>query len=275
MTIDAHHHFWKYDPQNYSWIDDDMKAIRKDFFPEDFLPFLKENAIDGTVLVQVNQHETETASYLEAAKNNSFIKGVVGWVDLQAANIKDRLDYWSSFPLLKGFRHIVQAEPDDNFMLQKQFCNGIGLLADAGFAYDILITPRQLPAALGLVKKFPNQLFVLDHIAKPLIKDGVLAPWKKNIMELAKAENVYCKVSGMVTEASYTNWKKEDFSPYLDVVTESFGTNRLLYGSDWPVCLVAGTYAQVKGLVKDYYSLFSDNEQKQIFGKNATVFYKL
>ena len=274
MTIDAHQPFWKYNAVNHAWIDDSMVAIRKDFLPEDLQPFLAVNGVDGCVLVQADQTEQETDFLISLAQNNKFIKAVVGWVGLMAENISEKLVYYKQSPVLKGFRHIVQGQPA-GFMLQPAFLNGISKLKDLEFTYDILIYPNQLSEALQLVKANPNQLFVIDHLAKPYIKKGLIDDWKKDMEAIAQFENVYCKLSGMVTEADYINWKPAEFTPYLDVVTNTFGTKRIMFGSDWPVCLVAASYAKVLAIVKEYYQSFSTEEQENIFGLNAINFYQI
>ncbi|WP_242202151.1 amidohydrolase family protein [Aestuariivivens insulae] len=274
MQIDSHQHFWKFDPVRDAWIDDAMEVIRKDFLPQDLQPILEKNAIDGCVAVQADQSEEETQFLLNLANKNPFIKGVVGWIDLRASNVEERLASYSNNKLLKGIRHIVQAEPND-FMLGKDFQNGISKLAQFNLTYDILVFPPQLKAAIALVNSFPNQKFVVDHIAKPYIKDEKISNWKDDIMELSKAPNVYCKVSGMVTEADFNNWTPSDFKPYLDVVFEAFGTDRLLYGSDWPVCLLAASYEAQLDIIQDYLTHFSSEDQKKIMGGNALDFYNL
>ena len=273
--IDAHQHFWNFDPIRDAWITEDMGVIRKDFLPADLAPVLQANGITGCVAVQADQSEAETDFLLQLAAENPFVKGVVGWVDLKAANIQERLAHFMQFPLLKGFRHIVQGEPDRNFLLREDFGRGIKELATFGFTYDILIYPHQLPAAVEFVKKFPDQPMVLDHLAKPDFETGELKGWEQQIRALGKQQNVYCKLSGMVTEADMQYWKKEDFTPFLDVALEAFGPQRLMFGSDWPVCLLAADYAQVKDIVTDYISRLSAAEQAQIMGGNAIEFYKL
>jgi L-fuconolactonase len=273
-SIDAHQHFWHYHPVKHSWINDDMATIRKDFLPADLQPVLHENGIEGCVAVQADQTEEETDFLVQLSANNNFIKGVVGWVDLRAANLQERLAYYAQFKNLKGFRHILQGE-EPAFMLQPDFVKGIGLLDKFSFTYDILVFPKHLPAALQLVNQFPDQPFVIDHIAKPYIKDGLIDEWKKDMAAIAAYPNVHCKISGMVTEADMRNWKQPDFTPYLDAVTEAFGINRIMYGSDWPVCLAAGSYAAVFDIVKNYFAVFSVEEQQSFFGKNASAFYHL
>jgi L-fuconolactonase len=274
MRIDSHQHFWHYNAVKHSWIDDNMKMIRRDFLPEDLQPVLLQNKIDGCVAVQADQTENETNFLLQLANENAFVKGIVGWVDLCAANIKDRLEYYAQYKVIKGFRHVLQGEVPA-FMLQPSFLNGIAQLQQFNFTYDILVFPHQLKAVLELVKCFPHQRFVIDHIAKPYIKAGLIDEWKTAVQQIAVHENVYCKISGMVTEADYSSWQKEDFIPYINVVVSLFGTKRIMFGSDWPVCLVAASYKNMYNIVGDYFASFSQNEQQLFFGKNAMDFYKL
>ena len=274
-TIDSHQHFWKYNPVNHAWISDDMKVIQRDFLPSDLLPILQANKIDGCVSVQADQIEEETNFLLELSDNQDFIKAVVGWVDLRADNIFERLEHYSQFKKLKGFRHIVQGENDSEFMLRPQFKNGIAELGMYDFTYDILIYHHQLEQANQFVKLFPEQKFVLDHIAKPDIKSGEYALWQTNIKKLALHQNIYCKISGMVTEGEWKDWKISDFKIYLDTVVKAFGTDRLMYGSDFPVCLLAATYEEQLNIVQAYFSEFTTLEKKKIMGENAVKFYGL
>ena len=275
LKIDAHQHFWNYDSIRDSWMTDEMSAIRKDFLPEDLGPILKENDFDGCVLVQVDQSEKETHSLLELANKNAFIKGVVGWIDLQSVNIEERLAYYTAFEKLKGFRHILQGEKDRAFMLKSEFIRGISALKELNYTYDILIFPDQLPYTIKFIGLFPEQKFVIDHLAKPYIKDKKLETWKGDIEQVAQYENVYCKISGMVTEANWRSWEEKDFIPYLDVVVNAFGMDRIMFGSDWPVCLLAAGYSDVVHIVKDYFSSFSQGAQDKFFGQNAIKFYNL
>jgi len=252
--LDTHVHFWQFDPVRDAWIDDSMSVIRRDFLPVDFELEMQANGIEGCVAVQADQSEAETHFLLQLAENHDFIKKVVGWTDLRSPDISERLDYFSQFEKLAGFRHIVQGEQDVNFLLRKDFCRGIAALEQHGFTYDILVFPHQLGAVLEFVRRFPNQKFVIDHLAKPYIKDGFFDGWAALMREIAKHENVYCKVSGLVTEAEWNGWKYADFVPYLDLVTEAFGIERLMYGSDWPVCLLGGSYGEVMGIFGRYYS---------------------
>jgi L-fuconolactonase len=275
MKIDSHQHFWKFDPIRDSWIDESMSAIQRDFLPVDLKPLLNENGFDGCIAVQADQSEAETDFLLGHANTHDFIKGVVGWVDLQSPNIDGRLEHYSNFPKLKGLRHVLQGEADRALMLKPAFMNGIAALKQFDFTYDILIYPDQLVHTYEFVKAFPNQKFVIDHLAKPHIKQKEIAGWSAAIKALAVFDNVYCKVSGMVTEADWQNWQPADFTPYLDVVFEAFGTKRLLFGSDWPVCNVAGGYHKMINIVKNYTSKLSAIEQVNFWGDNAVEFYKL
>ena len=272
--IDSHQHFWCYEPEKHSWIDDEMAVIRKDFLPQDLAPILKKNGVIGTVAVQADQTEKETDFLLGLAEEHDLIKGIVGWVDLRAKSIAERLEHYAQFKNIKGFRHVLQGEEPD-FMLQPAFLRGIAALKEHNFTYDILIFPKHLEATLDVVKQFSNQPFVIDHIAKPYIKAGLIDEWAKGMVALSEHENVYCKVSGMVTEADYKKWQPAHFTPYLDVVVEAFGTKRLMFGSDWPVCQVAASYEQMIGIVEDYFTSFSLDEKNQFFNQNVNKFYNL
>lgn len=274
MTIDAHQHFWHYNPVRDTWITPNMARIQRDFLPEDLEPVLEANGIEGCVAVQADQSEAETEFLLRQADAHEFVKGVVGWVDLRSDKLHDRLDYFSRYEKLKGFRHVVQAEAD-NFLRQADFIRGVRQLPVFGFTYDILIYPSQLEAALYFVEQLPDVNFVLDHLAKPYVKSGELDAWAGAMRRLAAFPNVCCKLSGMVTEADWNSWTPDTFMPYLDVVFEAFGTDRLLYGSDWPVCLVAGEYGEVKDIVTRYLRDFSEHERAKVMGGNAVRFYQL
>lgn len=275
MVIDAHQHFWHYHPVKDAWITDDMKVLQDNFLPEHLLPVLQENGVDGCVAVQADQSENETAFLLELADQHHFIRGVVGWIDLRAEDLEARLEYFKQFRALKGFRHIVQGEPDPSFLLRDDFCRGINMLARYNFTYDILVYPVQLPAVTAFVPKFPELRLVIDHLAKPYFKTGDISSWETHMRAIAQHPHVYCKLSGMVTEADWQKWEPAHFTPFLDVALEAFGPERLMFGSDWPVCKVAGTYAEVKGIIKDYISRLSETEQAGIMGGNAIRFYGL
>lgn len=274
LKIDSHQHFWVFNPLRDNWITEDMSIIRRDFLPADLKPVLDANGISGTVAVQADQSLTETSFLLSLAEENDFIKAVVGWTDLCSPDAEESLGQYSRFDKLKGFRHILQAEKPD-FMLRPDFLRGISALKNFGFTYDILVFPQHLPDVIKLVEKNPYQAFVLDHLAKPFIKSGEIKVWLSHMKNLALHPNVYCKLSGMVTEADHDAWKKEDIFPFLDAVFEAFGSRRLMFGSDWPVCKLAAEYNTVCGLLSDYLSGFSISEQEMVWGKNAIEFYKL
>ena len=274
MIIDSHQHFWNYDPVKDSWIDESMGVLKKDFLPKDLAPILKENGVDSCIAVQADQSEKETEFLLSCAASNSFIKGVVGWVDLTATNVEERLEHYASNHLFKGVRHIVQAENDD-YLLRKDVQNGIGKLAKHNLTFDLLVHPRQLPYAISLVEKFPNQRFILDHIAKPNISEPISDAWLSNIIHLSKNQNVSCKLSGMVTETNNYTFMDNDFTPFINAVFNSFGSKRILFGSDWPVCLIASNYKKVLTIVNDYLYKHSTKIKDNILGQNAIKIYNL
>ncbi len=274
MTIDAHQHFWIFDPVRDSWITSEMQVIQRNFLPEDLKPVLDANNVDGCVAVQADQSDAETSFLLQLADANEFVKGVVGWTDLRSPSLYDRLEKFSLFEKLKGFRHVAQGQPD-GFLLQPDFLKGVGQLAAFDFTYDILIYTHQLNEAFQFARQLPKVRFVLDHIAKPYIKKGELEPWATDIKRLAELPNVHCKVSGMVTEADWHHWQQDDFRLYLDIVFESFGASRMMFGSDWPVCLVAAEYGAMKRILTDYIAGFTGTEKQQVMGGNAVSFYQL
>lgn len=273
--IDAHQHFWKFDPVRDAWIDNSMRRIQRDFYPQDLKPLLDAHGFDGCVLVQTDQSDAETEFLLSLAWQYHFIKGIVGWIDLQADDISDKLAACSHNKVLKGFRHVLQGEKQRDFMLRPSFMRGIAELQRYGYTYDILVFPDQLAYVKKFVAVFPDQPFVIDHLAKPYIRKRDIDAWRADIREIAAFPNVFCKVSGMVTEADWEMWTEAELKPYIDAVVEAFGLQRLMYGSDWPVCLVAAEYEQVFNIVKNYFSSFSKSEQDLIFGTVATRFYKL
>jgi L-fuconolactonase len=275
MKIDSHQHFWNYNPREYNWITGRMSVLKRDFLPEDLYKELSAHDFDGSIAVQARQNLEETEWLIKLAEQHDFIKGVVGWLDIQSPKFKHQLEKYSRRNKLVGIRHVVQDETDDRFMLRSEFIEGIRLLENYDLVYDILIFEKQLPATIELVSRFPNQRFVLDHIGKPKISYTILEPWKSLIKELAQYPGISCKVSGMVTEADWNNWKKEDLLPYLDTVFEVFGPERIMFGSDWPVCTVVASYEDVVQIVSDYLDQFSDEDQKNIFGNNAQQYYHL
>jgi len=275
FRVDAHQHFWIYNEEEYKWIGESMLKLRRNFLPSHLDRELKKNGIDFCVSVQARQTLQETKWLLGLAQDNSFIKGIVGWVDLKSNSLEKDLEQFVTYEKLKGVRHVLHDEDDDRYMLRPDFKKGIGRLEKYGLTYDILICPRHIKYACALVSEFPQQKFIVDHIAKPLIKEGKIEPWKKDILELARADNVFCKLSGMVTEANWNSWKQEDFIPYMEIILEAFGPNRLLFGSDWPVCTVAAKYEQVLGIVNNFINSLSQAEQAYIMGQNAIDFYNL
>lgn len=272
--VDAHQHFWKYDPVAYAWIDDSMSLLKDDYLPERLAPLLQHNGFHGSIAVQASTTVIETRYYLELARENPYIRGVVGWVNLCAADVSAILADLARDSKLVGIRHVVQAEADD-FMRRADFRRGIGLLASFGLAYDILVYARQLPAAIDLARAFPEQRFVLDHVGKPVIRAGAIEPWRTQLRQLSDLPNVYCKLSGLVTEADWQTWTPGVLAPYLDVALECFGSRRTMIGSDWPVCCLAGSYERVVGVVTDYVARLSADEQDAILGGTASTFYRL
>lgn len=275
MRIDAHQHFWMYNPIRDAWINDDMQVLRQNFLPEDLWPLLQKNNMDGCVAVQADQSIDETHFLLQLADENDFIKAVVGWVDLRANDVEKQLEKFSHHKKIKGFRHIVQAEAQEDFLLRDDFCKGISLLQRFDFTYDILVYPKQLKSVIEFVKDFPDQPFVIDHLAKPNIKEGKNTEWKNDIQAVAQFPNVYCKLSGMVTEAGWKNWAVADFKPFIDIVLESFGAERVMFGSDWPVCLLSASYQQCCEVLGQNTSHLNDEERSNLWGKNAERFYNI
>lgn len=275
MFIDAHQHYWRYNSIEYEWIDESMSALRRDFLPEDPEPELQRNGFRGSVAVQTRQTLEETRWLLELAEQSGSILGVVGWIDLCSPDARSQLERFVKNPKLVGIRHIVQGEPDDRFLMRPDFLRGISLLEEFDLAYDILIYTRHLPVAAEFVERFPRHRFVLDHMAKPPIKQGEIKGWAEGIRRLAMFPNLFCKLSGLVTEADWNRWKPEQVHPYLDVAFDCFGPQRLMIGSDWPVCLVASTYTRVIELVKNYLDRYSPEIREAVLGGNAQRFWRL
>jgi L-fuconolactonase len=275
MRIDAHQHFWKYTPAEYGWISDSMSVLRRDYLPVHLEQELDRVGIDGVISVQARQTVQETEWLLELAEERDFIKGVVGWVPLTSPDVRKTLDALEARPKLKGVRHVVQDEPDPQFILRNDFNAGVSALPDYGLVFDILIFERHLPQAMEFVDRHPNQRFVLDHLAKPGAKESTLEPWRSNIQRLAQRENVFCKLSGLVTEADWQDWTYEQLSVYLQVTLESFGPQRVMFGSDWPVCLLAASYAQWYEFVTRFCGRLSTGEQNRVFGGTAIEAYGL
>lgn len=275
MRIDAHQHFWSYSAAEYPWIGTGMERLARDHLPEDLAPLAAAEGIGGTVAVQARQSLEESRWLLELADANPLIRGVVGWVDLRSTHVVDQLREFAEHPKFVGVRHVVQDEPDPRFVLGESFLHGIGKLATFGLTYDLLLYPQQLPAAAEFVGRFPEQPFVLDHLAKPRIKAGELDPWRQDLKALAAHGNVLCKLSGLVTEADWQGWKRDDFTPFLEVTLETFGPKRLMIGSDWPVCILAAEYGDTIGIVRDFLAPLAAAEREAIAGGNAARFYAL
>ncbi len=273
MRLDAHHHLWKYIPEDYNWISENMAILRRDYLPGDLKREIKEAGINATIAVQARQTLEETHWLLDLADNNSFIKGVVGWVPLTSPNLEEIIAPFTVSENVKGYRHVLHDEKDDLYMLQDNFNRGIKILTKNNFSYDILIFDRHLPQTIELVDRHPEQIFILDHIAKPRIRKNIYSPWRERIIELAKRENVYCKISGLVTEADWTDWEEFQLLPYLETILKAFTPQRLMFGSDWLVCLLASSYLKWHQIISDFIKPLSPNEQDRIMGSTAVEAY--
>ncbi len=275
MRIDAHQHFWKYAPTTHGWINDEMAVIRRDFLPNDLEPILSKHSIDGTVAVQADESIHETEFLLSLSEKHAFIKAVIGWIDLRSPQIHDQLAYFKKFRKLVGFRCIMQGQPDEAYLNNEIFIKNVVLLKDFDYTYDLLVYHHQLPSLLKFIEKIPENRLILDHIGKPDIKAKNYSKWKENIFELAQHPGIYCKLSGMITEANYSTWKYDDIVPYMDAVGEAFGAERICFGSDWPVCLVAGNYDKMIGVVEKWASQLNQKDYNQLFGLNTSRFYNI
>ena len=275
MRLDAHQHFWHYSPTEHTWMTDEMEVLKHSYLPSDLEPLLQSIHFDGCIAVQARQSIEETRFLLELADQYDFIKGVVGWVDLRSDNLSQQLQQFARHPKFVGVRHVVQDEPDDNFLLRPDFRKGIARLHEYNLTYDLLLLPRHLKPAAKLVKEFPDQPFVLDHLAKPNIAKARISPWQQDLRQLAQFQNVSCKLSGLVTEAASKQWTPQQLEPYLDIAEAAFGWKRLMIGSDWPVCTLSGDYKPVMELVIDYVQKYSAEAQAAILGDNCARFYKL
>jgi L-fucono-1,5-lactonase len=273
--IDAHHHLWKYSAPQYPWISENMSLLRRDFLIQDLMDVLEESDIEGVVTVQARQSLAETQWLLELARDHDFIRGVVGWVALSDPKVDRDLERFSMHAKLKSVRHVLHDELDDLYILREDFNRGTKLLKDFGLRYDLLIFERHLPQTIQFVDRHPNQIFILDHVAKPRVSEGLISPWRENLTELARRENVFCKLSGLVTEASWQSWTEADLDPYLQIALTAFGPERVMFGSDWPVILLGSSYARWADIVQRYISHLSEYEQERIWGKTATEVYRL
>jgi L-fuconolactonase len=275
LKIDAHQHFWKFDEREYGWITEGMRVLRRDFLPADLQREMAAVGVSGSIAVQARQTVEETNWLLELAGQNEFIKGVVGWVPLITPSVGGVIEQLAESPKLRGLRHVLQDEPDENYILREDFNRGIRELARFDLTYDILIFERHLPQTIKFVDKHPQQRFVVDHLAKPRVRDGVISPWRENIRELAKRENVWCKISGLATEADHSKWTEGQLMPYMETVLEAFGPKRVMFGSDWPVCSLAVGYGRWAELVDKLTVKLPLNEQLEIWGDSAVRAYRV
>ena len=275
MRIDAHQHFWRYEPSEYAWIDDTMSPLRRSFLPDESRREMRAVGVDACIAVQARQTLEETRWLLALADAHPSIAGVVGWVDLSFDGVRRQLAECAVHPKLVGVRHIVQSEADDRFLLRRDFCRGVGFLEEFGLTYDILIYPRHLPIAADFVTRFERQRFVLDHLAKPEIRAGRIVQWERDLRSLAVHPNVWCKLSGLVTEADWRRWSPAEIRPYLDVAFDAFGPQRLIAGSDWPVCTLAADYRRAIALITEYLADRPDADREAVLGGNASRIWRL
>ena len=275
MRIDAHQHFWRYNQTDYVWMTGDLRQLARDYGPDDLRPLLDESGIDATVAVQARQMLVENDFLLGLADAHPWVLGVVGWVDFAASDVAAQIERYAAHPRFRGVRELIHDMPDDDYATSRDHLDGVGLLERFGLTYDLLLRPQHIPAATRLVDRLPNQRFVVDHIAKPPIASGELEPWASGIAGLAERPNVWCKLSGMVTEADWNSWRPADLRPYLDVCLEAFGPERLMLGSDWPVCTCAADYGSVAAVVTGYVSALSPAEQDAVLGATCVRFYSL
>jgi len=275
MRIDVHQHFWQYEPERHGWISNEMAVIRRDFFPGDLAPILKDLHIAGTIAVQADETPEETRFLLDLAEKNDFIKGVVGWINLHTTDLAIELSAYAHKPKLVGFRSVIQGAPDAKYLTNKIFQQNLKQLAQTPYTYDLLVYHNQLPALVKMTDKLPDNHLILDHLGKPDIKNKQFKDWKEHLRILSTNPRIYCKMSGMITEADYARWTYDDLMPYMETAAEFFGTDRICFGSDWPVCLVAGSYKQVHDIVDKFIRQLTVAEQEKIFGRNALQFYKL
>ncbi len=274
-TIDSHQHFWVYHKDELSWINKQMIFIKNNYLPEDLQKEMEKTGVNGSIVIQTRKTLEETRWLLKLSRENDFIKGVVGWVDLLSDRVEENIIEFTGLPKFVGVRHAIQDEPNIDFMLRKDFLRGLAYVQDYGLTFDLLVRPQHLKTTAEMVSKLPELKFVLNHLGKPDIKNGTKEPWATDLKSLAKFKNVYCKLSGMVTEADWNKWKPQDFYPYLDVAYESFGPDRLMIGSDWPVCLVAGSYQEVLDIYFEFLSQFPSEARNKITSENCLDFYAI
>ena len=275
MRIDAHQHFWNHDPIKHFWINDDMKVIKRDFSPGDLAPLLKESKFDGTIAVQADETMAETTFLLDLARKNDYIKAVVGWVDLRKEAVEDDLLMLKSQQKLAGFRCIMQGTEDEAFLKNRLFIQNVSRLTQFDFTYDLLVFHNQMESLVRFTDKLQDNRLILDHIGKPDIKNKQIKQWKEQLRILSANPNIYCKLSGMLTEADHQRWTYDDIMPYMETAAEYFGVDRLCFGSDWPVCLLAGSFKQVHDVVDRFVEQLNTTEREKIFGTNTAAFYKI
>jgi L-fuconolactonase len=275
MRLDSHQHFWNYNPNHQVWMTEQMEVLRRDYLPAELQPLLNTIQFDGSIAVQARQMTEETEWLLELSDQYDFIRGAVGWVDLRSPKLHEQLERYAKHPKLVGVRHVVHDEPDDQFMLRPEFRRGIAQLHEYDLTYDLLLFPRHLPLAASFVSQFAEHRFVLDHIGKPAIRESQISPWKEDVERLAKCPNVFCKLSGMVTEARWRQWQPADFHRYLDIILAAFGADRVMIGSDWPVCTLSGDYRSTMGIVLDYADRLSEEEREAVLGGNCARAYRI
>ena len=275
MIIDSHQHFWQVGRFDYPWMNSSLGVLYRDYLPDQFEPILAQNGVDKTVLVQASNSVEESRWLLNLADEHPFIAGVVGWVDLSSADVDRQLDEFVSHPKFKGVRHLVESEPADDWLVQPQVLRGLKRLSTYGVSYDLLVHTRHLKNIEKVVDACPDLKLVIDHMAKPPIASGEIETWREELRHVAANEQIHCKLSGLVTEASWTSWTTSDLRPYVDCALELFGSSRLLFGSDHPVCLLAASYELVLASFRELVNELSGDEQQKIFGSNAAEFYGL
>jgi L-fuconolactonase len=275
MRIDTHQHFWSYRPENYAWIGTGMEPLQRDYTPAELRPLLRQANVDGTVAVEARGHLEETDQLLAIAEQTEFVWGVVGWLPLSEPSAPQLLERYASRPKLRGLRHWLGSSDDLEYMFGPALQRGLSLLAGTGLSFDLMLWPPQLGSVSALVDRYPNQIFILDHFAKPYIRAGELEPWRSHLLELARRPNVYCKVSGLATEADWQAWQPEHLSPYLEAALQAFTPRRLMFGSDWPVCTLATSYVRWAHTIESWAGQLSGSERERILGGTALEVYRL
>ena len=273
--IDAHQHFWQVGRFDYPWMSSDLGVLYRDYLPYDLAPILKQNGVAQTVLVQASNSIAESRWLLELADANSFIAGVVGWVDLMSPDGEAQLNELSAHPKFKGVRHLVESEPEDDWLINPAVLSSLRRLATYGLSYDLLVHTRHLRHVPEVAESCPELRFVIDHLAKPPIAQNEIKEWARALKPVADYQNIHCKLSGLVTEANWSSWQTNDLRPFVDCVLELFGPERMMFGSDYPVCLLAASYDRVLDAFQELLKYLSDSDRDKIFSKNAAAFYRL